>query len=204
MFDLLLRHYTVVVSIADFSSQPYADPVRKLWTGDEYDRAVTAGLFDRQPLELIEGEIYRMSPMNEPHAQAVRLAQYALQRRFSIEQYTVQIQCPMRLGERSRPEPDVALLAGAVPEMTGHPTTALLIIEVSDSTLEFDSQEKFALYAKYRIADYWIVNLRDRILHVNRQPAEKGYLDQKIYSAADAIAPLADPLVFIRVSDLFP
>jgi Uma2 family endonuclease len=122
------------MSLVEPSSKLFADPVRKRWTGAEYDRLVDVGAFDHQRLELIEGEIFKMSPMNDPHSMAITLVQNALLACFDTGQYTVKVQCPMRLGEDSRPEPDVALLAGGIRAHDRHPTTALLVVEVADST----------------------------------------------------------------------
>jgi Uma2 family endonuclease len=149
---------------------PVAMPRPKRWTGAEYDRAVEMGLFDHQRLELIQGEVLEMSPMNDPHAQGITLVHYALLRVFPAERFTVRVQCPMRLGADSRPEPDLAVVSGGPREQTGHPTSALLIVEISDTTLDFDRSQKALLYARHGIGEYWIVNLAERRVEVRRDP----------------------------------
>jgi hypothetical protein len=77
------------MSLAEPSSKTFADPVRKRWTGAEYDHLVDIGAFDHQRLELIEGEIFNPSPMNDPHSMTITLVQNALAACFSAQQYTV-------------------------------------------------------------------------------------------------------------------
>src|SRR5258708_158074 len=122
-------------------SQSNGRPPRHRWTGSEFDRAAASGLFDGQRVELIDGDILEMSPMNDPHAQAIQLMTYALMEVFPPTRATVRVQCPMRLGE-SRPFPDFAVVEGTPREVVSHPTSALLVIEVNDTTLHFDRNEK--------------------------------------------------------------
>ena len=93
----------------------------------------------------------------------------------------------------------------------GNPTTALLIVEVSETTLAFDRRHKASLYAAAGIADYWIVNLVQRQLEVYRSPVSDaaqlfgfGYSSRTILDAGDAVAPLAAPKANVAVADLLP
>src|SRR5262249_53197486 len=122
----------------------------------------------------------------------------------------VRMQLPIDFGPYSEPEPDVSVVAGSRKDYkAGHPTTALLIIEVSDSTLAFDRGRKASLYAMRGIADYWIINLVDVQLEVRRdprpdpsQPLEYGYADLKILRPGDVLSPLAAPHLVFAVADL--
>ena len=188
-----------------------AVPQPMRWSGAEYDRLVEQGHFDHRRVELINGEILEMSPMNEPHAQGIRLVDYALRPAFPPSVATISIQCPMRFGERSRPEPDIAVIAGTAREVKAHPTTALLVIEVSDSTLAYDREVKAPLYAAEAIAEYWIVNLADRCVEVHRRPMPDAasadgfrYGNVRVFTAGESIAPLAMPDSNISVDDLLP
>ena len=91
----------------------------------------------------------------------------------------------------------------------GHPTRAVLVVEVADSSLQFDRRDKGSLYARARIAEYWIVNLIDRVLEVYRDPepdpaAPHGwhYRAMSRLSPPAVVAPMALPLVQVRVGDL--
>ena len=111
------------------------------------------------------------------------------------------------------PEPDVSVVQGTERDYigTGHPTTAMLIVEVSDTTLRYDRGTKASLYAKHGIADYWIVNLEDGRVEVHRQPVADAkarfrmrYDNVTIHQKGEFVAPLAMPAARVAVSDLLP
>jgi Uma2 family endonuclease len=121
-------------------------------------------------VELLEGVIVPMSPQNPAHASAVRRVDAAL--RVAVgARAVVSCQLPLVANDDSVPEPDVAVLPGQPSDYdTVHPTTALLIVEVADSSLPTDRLTKAAIYAAAGIAEYWIVNLRDDAVEVHRDP----------------------------------
>ncbi|HEV8638173.1 MAG TPA: Uma2 family endonuclease [Chloroflexota bacterium] len=185
---------------------------RRLWTVDEYERMIRLGVLgEDERLELIEGEIVCMAPQDLPHANGIRRADRAVRRAFA-GRGTVAMQLPLRLGEGSRPEPDVSVVAEPVPEDDEpRKLTPLLVVEVASSSLAYDRNEKASLYAKAGVPDYWIVNLLDAQLEVHRDPAELpsgrygfGYRTRTIYRPGDAVAPLAAPEGRIQVEELFP
>ncbi|HZL35667.1 MAG TPA: Uma2 family endonuclease [Tepidisphaeraceae bacterium] len=195
---------STLIAIPPASVRPH--PLR--WTGEAFDRADESGAFDGRRVELMNGEILEFPPMNDPHAQAIRLGDYALREIFPPDRVTISVQCPMRLGE-ARPMPDFVVVAGTLRQIVQHPTAALLVIKVSDSSLEYDRTEKAQLYAAHGIADYWIINLNGRCLEVHRNPvrAESGqwqYGELRVYSGAQTAAPLAAPQVELKVADLLP
>jgi Uma2 family endonuclease len=169
------------------------------------------GLFDRQRVELIEGQIVNMSPMGSEHATTVTLTAHAVERAFG-DGYFTRWQMPFGVGESSDPEPDVAVIAGEVRDYTTtHPTSAVLIIEVADTSLAYDRTEKASLYAKAGVMEYWIVNLINRQLEVHRTPVPARespygfrYVDKTIFTATEHVTPLAFPAVVIAVADLLP
>lgn len=184
----------------------------RLWTRDEYYKIAAAGLFDlSERVELIAGEIITMAPQDSQHATAVRLAENALRLAFD-RGYDVRSQLPLDLSQHSQPEPDIAVVVGTPRDYRdAHPTTALLVVEVSGATLAYDRREKASLYAQADIADYWIVNLQDSLIEVYRQPTPLagqpfgyGYRTLMRYLTSDAITPLALPSVTIAVADLLP
>lgn len=182
-------------------------PQRKRWTGEEFDRASLSGLFDGQSLELVDGQLLEVPPMNDPHAQAIQLANYALLNVFPPAGWTIRVQCPMRLGE-SRPLLDFVVVPG-IRQVVQHPATGSLIIEVSDTTLEFDRTRKGPLYARHELTDYWIINLNGRCVEVYRSPIgaesdDPRYGETRVYDDTAEISPLAAPRAMIRVADLLP
>ncbi|MDR7485366.1 MAG: Uma2 family endonuclease [Armatimonadota bacterium] len=176
----------------------------KVWTREEYDRLVAAGAFPPGArVQLIHGEIVEMTPQSALHAAAVELAQNALH--ALGPEYGVRVQLPLALGAESEPEPDLAVVAGPPRSRAErHPATAVLVVEVADTTLEFDRTRKQAVYASARIPEDWVVNLVDRVLEVCREPEESTYRTTMRLAPGDSIAPLAAPTVRIAVSDLLP
>ena len=120
------------------------------------------GLFDGIRVELIEGEIIEMPAIGSRHFTSVLLTSRALQKAFGGGQLVVP-QNGFDAGPRSEPQPDVAVYEGNIRDFTDAlPTTALLVVEVADSTLRSDRDKKARLYASRGIAEYWIVNLREQ------------------------------------------
>jgi Uma2 family endonuclease len=137
----------------------------------EYEKTIGAGFFaPDERLELIDGDIIRMTPQSCDHAAAVCLAENCLTAAFGPGS-TVRPQLPLALDPDSEPEPDIAVVAGTPRDcLNSHPDSALLVIEVADANLDFDRERKAGIYAKAGIADCWIVNLVDRVVEIRRNP----------------------------------
>ena len=179
------------------------------WTQKEYYRMAELGFFQGKRVELIEGEIIEMSPMNKPHATAVRKLLNIL-RAFFGEGFLIDSQLPMSFSKASEPEPDVAVIIGKIDDFTkSHPRNAELIVEVSDSTLRYDRTVKVGLYAQNKIREYWILNLKNRCLEVYRQPKKDKklgfiYSEIKIFTDDGSVSPLAAPKAKIKIADILP
>jgi Uma2 family endonuclease len=143
------------------------------WTRQEYDRMTEAGvLTPNDRVELIGGEILTVTPQKSPHATAVSLANEALRRVLAADVH-LRIQLPLAIGDDSEPEPDIAVVSGSIRDYrNAHPESALLVIEVSDSTLAFDRQVKGSLYARAGVPEYWIVNLVESVVETYREPVQ--------------------------------
>lgn len=187
------------------------EPQVRAWTRHDYHTMAQAGLFKQQRVELIEGSVIEMSPMGSVHATTVALAGYALEAAFGAG-YFVRWQMPLALGEFSEPEPDIAVIAGAIRDYTlVHPATAALLVEVADTSLSYDRTDKANLYAKAQIKDYWIINLVDQQLEVYRDPQpnptaryQHAYTTHQVLTKIDQVAPLAQPHAIVAVTDLLP
>lgn len=174
------------------------------WTKTEYYRLGETDFFAGRRVELMGGEIIEMQPIGVGHLKAVNLGNRALGRAFG-DAFYVSVQNPFDAGGDSEPIPDLAALAGDPGDLEAVPTTAALIVEVADSSLRYDRTTKVTLYARAGIADYWLVNLVERVLEVHRQPqASGGYADVRVYRAGETISPLAAPEAVIAVADLLP
>jgi Uma2 family endonuclease len=186
------------------------EPRPRRWTREEFYRLAEQGLFQGQRAELIEGEIMVLSPQKWYHARTVDQVAEVL-RAARPGAWWVRSQLPLNLSPLSDPEPDVSVVAGRRTDYTDHPTTALLIVEVSDTSLAFDREYKGSLYARVGIADYWIVNLVDRQLEVYRQPVSDlqqpyghRYAETVILKDPALVRPLTAPAVALAVADLVP
>jgi Uma2 family endonuclease len=188
-------------------------PVRtKHWTRIEYERLIDLGAFrPGERLELVGGALVVREPQGGPHATAVGLAEDALRQGFGAG-WTVRAQSPIALDEDSEPEPDIAVVPGSRRDHSrAHPSRPVLIVEVAESSMEFDRGEKAGLYARARIADYWIVNLLDSVLEVYRDPVPDPdrpygwrYSSVATLRPGELVAPLAAPATPVAAADLLP
>jgi Uma2 family endonuclease len=176
-------------------------------SSERYLGLVEAGVLgpdDR--VELLEGVIVGMTPSDPPHAAAVSQIDRVLQLAIG-DRAVVRVQLSFVAGSRSVPEPDLLVAPGRHRDYRlAHPRRALLVVEVSDSSLPQDRLTKAAIYAAAGVPEYWIVNLRDRRLEVHREPiaAEARYAEVTPRFAGDRIALVALPDVSIEVVALLP
>ncbi len=165
----ILRTMPIVAKQSALAEQT-AEPRFHRFSRAEYYQMADWGFFNSKRVELIDGEVFDMPQLKDAHAAAILLAQQALQK--ALPNLLVRPQMPLVLGLDSDPEPDISVVTGSIRDYigTGHPRTALLILEVSDTTLRFDRERKASLYACASIQDYWIVNLINKCVEVMRQP----------------------------------
>jgi Uma2 family endonuclease len=177
----------------------------------QFHAANSTGVFaGRRPM-LIRGILLEQGPMNPPHAVALDLVVAALRNTY-VTGWVVRVQTPLVLGLEIDPFPDVLLIAGTARTFaTVHPTTAALVVEVSDTTLAYDLTTKAELYATANIPESWVLDLNARQLHVFRDPAPLpsglgavAYQTHNTLNPGAAVSPLAAPNSTITVSDLLP
>lgn len=182
-----------------------AEPRPIIWEKAQYHHMGDLGWFDDVRVELVEGEIIQMSPISSPHWKSVILTGTALRQVFGSG-FVVAEQNGFDGGLRSEPQPDVAVYEGDVRDFEALPSHALLIVEVSLSTLRFDRVRKAGVYARAGIAEYWIVNVAERVLEVHRQPSSRtGSYEERWTLDADAsVSPLAAPEAVLKVADFLP
>ena len=178
------------------------------WTKEEYYRLGDLGFFQGQRVELIEGRLMVMSPQNAPHWTAIERVRRRLATLFEPGA-VVRMQGPIDLGQTTEPEPDIAVVSGTLDQYAqDHPKHAVLIVEVSDSTL-YDDRRKGGLYARAGIADYWIVNVEKKHLEVYRDPIPDAaqpfgwkYASRTDLQPGASVSPLSLPGHHILVVDL--
>jgi len=177
----------------------------RLLTVQEYDLMTEIGILDEdERVELLAGQIVKMAAKGTAHGAAITRTRILLENRL-VQQVLVRLQDPVRMNNYSQPEPDIAVV---IPDPfyyeDHHPTPSeiYLIIEVADTTLEKDCGIKATIYAQSGIADYWVLDVHNRQLHVFREPSQDGYLSRVILADGDSISPLRFPDCYFLVSDM--
>lgn len=182
------------------------DVVRRRFTVDEYLQMAQAGILtERDRVELLDGEIVEMTPIGRPHA-----ANVAALLRVLITgvgpRAVVWSQGPIRLSERSLPEPDVTLLRPRpVPyrDEDVEPRDVMLLIEVSDTSLRRDRELKLPLYAGAGIPEYWIVDVQADVIEVHTNPSGSRYGSVRRFGRGEFLSPLAFPDLRVAVDEVF-
>lgn len=173
------------------------------WSVEEFHRMAQSGLLDETDrVELINGELVDMAPIGSRHAFYVDRLAECLGGGPSAS-YMVRVQNPIGLDERSEPQPDIALVK-RTNYADRHPTAAdvLLIVEVSDTTLEYDRDVKLALYARHGIPEVWLIDVKAGEWVVYREPIEGRYRLMRKPAASETVAPLLVPRVGIALADV--
>lgn len=172
------------------------------WTVDDYHRMIETGILDSRHVELLAGEIYEMTPEGPPHTFyggsladnfRDRLGHRALVREAH----------PITLAD-SEPEPDIAIVRGSWTQYQHRhpgPEDILLLVEVSDSSLTKDLEQKKAIYAAAGIQEYWVLDLTIHQLIVFRHPVGDNFQSRQDLQEG-TIAPLASPDIKISLSQL--
>lgn len=185
-------------------------PTLRPFSTAEYHQMSESGWFDDQRVELIAGEVLVMPVPSGPHCSCVELTAVALRAAFGPASW-VRMQMALDCQQPSEPQPDLAIVLGNPRSVTSHPTTAALVVEVSEASLEFDRGRKASLYAAAGIADYWVIDLDGHRVEVYRRPVPNAnadfgfsYADRTTFDSADSISPLAAPTASIVVAELLP
>ncbi len=181
------------------------------WTNDDFVDLAKAGYFQDQFVMLIDGVFIHMPPPNPPHDTAVSLADYLLKDLFRPG-YVVRVQSGFPTGLDTNPMPDLAVVAGSPRDFAVNPPrTAVLVVEVSDTSFAYDSGEKANLYAAAGVPEYWVIDVNAPQLLVYRDPtpdpaAPRGhrYATTLTLTAADTVTPTTAPNAVVRVTDLLP
>ena len=178
---------------------------KKLFTVDEYYRMAEAGILGPEDrVELIDGEIIEMSPIGIRHLSCVNRATEAFITAFK-GRAVVSPQNPLRLSNYTEPQPDLVLLKPRADYYAAkHPYAedALLVLEVSDTTLRYDRNVKLPHYAAAGIPEVWIENLQEDLLLVCRDPSGNDYKTQLTLQRGDSVSIAAFPDVTFNVADL--
>ncbi len=180
----------------------------KRWTVQDYHRMSELGILDpNERTELIAGQITLMAAKGTPHVTALRLLATALGESLAEQPVFVSTQDPIQLDDFSEPEPDLALLQGTVLDYVDHhprPDQVYLVVEVADATLKRDCEVKDQIYAQAGIADYWVLDVKNRQLHIFRNPTPTGYTSHLILKEPNQVSPLAFPNLILTLTSILP
>lgn len=190
---------------------PPSGPQPYRWTCDEYRALRGAGRFNDRRVMLIDGVILIMPLPDPPHNLSVGLVDDWLRMVFASG-YHVRNQMAFDVGTQNDPGPDLAVVAGSRRDLaTQQATSAVLVVEVADSSLDLDSTTKAELYATAGVPDYWVIDLENRKLLVFRDPVPlpsglgaTAYRTRQSFNPNDTVTPLANPAAAVKVADLLP
>jgi Uma2 family endonuclease len=179
--------------------------LRRSFTVEDYHRMAQAGILSEDDrVELIDGEILKMTPIGSRHATCVR----RLNRLFSMAagaRVIVDVQNPIRLGEHSEPQPDLALLRPR-PDFYGSshpgPQDVLLVVEVAETSATYDREVKLPLYARAGIPEVWLIDLSEEGIEIHRHPLPRGYQQVQHLRRGERLAPDALPDVSFAVEGI--
>jgi Uma2 family endonuclease len=184
------------------------DPPRKRWTRSECAILERAGVLDQQHLELVEGELISKMGKKRPHVNALALVQGWLVQIFGLR--FVNAEAPIdgapEDNPTNEPEPDLIVLKEDLSHFTSNPQAGdlRLVVEIADTSLNFDLTVKAALYARAGVSEYWVLDVAGRRLLVHRNPRAGAYADGAIYEEHEHVSPLTASDASFRVADAFP
>lgn len=167
----------------------------------EYDKLVGLGMFDDERVELLRGALVTMSPQGERHslisqwiAEQLTLALHASFKVFSHS--------PFAASDDSEPEPDIQVAPRA--NTFAHPSSSLLLVEISDSSLRKDRRLKAPIYAEAGVPEYWIVDVSgdELVIEVHTDPTPTGYRRVELFRDGDVLKPIELPAIAIAVRDI--
>jgi Uma2 family endonuclease len=179
---------------------------RRLFTVDDYYRMAEAGILNEDDrVELIEGEIIEMTPIGSPHASIVRRFEALFSQLVTNERAMISAQNPVRLSDFSEPQPDIALLrwrSDYYASVHPGPADVLLLVEVADTSIEYDREVKLGLYAQAGISEVWIVDIGSHAVEVYREPSVHGYESVVTAGPGQQVSPAAFPELQISIEQI--
>jgi len=162
---------------------------KRLITAEEYHKMAEVGILQERGLELINGEIIEMTPIGSRHLSCVNLLNEILLEQLG-RKVIVSIQNPVRINQFNEPEPDITILKRTENRYADRLPTAedvLLVIEVADTSIDYDRNIKLPIYAESGIPEYWIVNLDQQEIEAYYQPFENAYRHRVLLRPGDTL-----------------
>jgi len=167
----------------------------------EYDELVRLGYLVGEPIELLRGVLVEMSPQGDAHASIGEWLHQQLVLGLPPDQYRVRSQMPFAATDDSEPEPDVLVARRSV-NGPGHPTNALLVAEISYSSVHKDRGVKLGIYAEAGVPEYWIIDVERECVEVYTEPAGREYRRCEIIERTGILRPAQLPGIELAVAAL--
>jgi Uma2 family endonuclease len=195
----------MVASMSTDDAIPLVEQRR--FTRLEYERLVTQGWFEDEPVELLDGVLVTMSPQSDEHvwvsATILRLLVLRIDASAERDRFLVQPHAPFAATDDSEPEPDIAVVPNRA-FGAGLPTRAHLLVEVSVSSLRRDRGRKRRIYASAGVPEYWIVDVAAGVIEVYTDPAGGVYRAVSRVERGGTLRPVELPGVAIDVLEILP
>jgi Uma2 family endonuclease len=167
--------------------EPSLESIRRI-SRKEYHLMAERGIFTEDDrIELLDGMLVTKMTRGGPHDRVVTWLNKRIVRALD-DSLELRPQCGFAASEWSEPEPDLAIVR-ADPSLVDHPSEALLVIEVSDSSVCRDRGWKQRIYARASVPEYWVVNLQDRCVEVFTRPSGEGYTTHRVCRGTDVLRP---------------
>lgn len=182
-------------------------PPHRFSVEEYYRRAEVGILGENDRAELLEGEIVDMPAIGSEHAGALERATRRLYELFGSRRHVVSVQDPVRLDPYNEPEPDLALLRWRDDEYGAihpGPGDVLLLVEVLQSSADYDRWVKLPLYARFGIPEVWLLDLPADRLEVHRDPSAEGYRAIETVDRGGRVRALLVPKLELDPADLLP
>ena len=179
----------------------------RLFSVEEYHCMSDQGILGpEERTELIDGEIIVMAAKRPPHSAITkRTADYL--RELLAGLADIRVQEPIHLNSHSEPEPDIAVVAINQRDYVDHhptPSEIFLLIEVAETTLSHDCKRKATAYAKAKIADYWVIDVKNEQVFVFQAPGAKTYQQEAVFGKGENLVAIAFPEILLSVTRFFP
>jgi Uma2 family endonuclease len=175
-------------------------------TVDEFEAlAKRQGWDEDRRVELLDGELVWMSPVNDPHIGCINRLTDLFSSRYPRQLALVSVQNAVRVGQHDEPQPDVGLLkprADYYGSAKATPPDVLLLVEVSDTTLLRDLGRKARIYASAGVQEYWVMDLNNGEVYVHRSPSNGAYSVREVLGRADHLSADFAPSVQFTVGEL--
>ena len=168
-----------------------------------YERMIDAGIFDDDDkIELLHGVLVAMTPQGIAHQAVIRRLDKLLQR-LCGDDADVGAQLPFAASDMSVPEPDLCITPVGAGDRA-LPDRALLVVEVAETSLQRDRGEKSAIYAAAKVPEYWVVDVKRKVVEIYREPLEDHYGSSRVARPGDRLELLMLPGRFVEIQDVFP